>query len=82
MVGERAPLLGETSRANSKTRVGRRGAQGDASVMQALLMVSFFFLFRSLLLFCLLLPFDGVSDTYVTVIVIEGFCRDGCVVSG
>ncbi|KAJ9105499.1 hypothetical protein QFC21_001870 [Naganishia friedmannii] len=38
MVNERAPLLGETSRANSKTRVGRRGAQGDASVMQALLM--------------------------------------------
>lgn len=39
MVGERAPLLGETSRANSKTRAGRRGAQGDASVMQALLML-------------------------------------------
>ncbi|KAJ9120617.1 hypothetical protein QFC22_002546 [Naganishia vaughanmartiniae] len=39
MVNERAPLLGETSRANSKTRVGRRGAQGDASVMQALLML-------------------------------------------
>lgn len=57
MVNERAPLLGETSRANSKTRVGRRGAQGDASVMQALLMVGscFRLLFRChLLVECLM----------------------------
>jgi hypothetical protein len=39
MVNERAPLLGEGSRANSKTRVGRRSVQGDATVMQAVLMV-------------------------------------------
>ncbi|KAI5450432.1 hypothetical protein NCC49_003055 [Naganishia albida] len=39
MANERAPLLGEGSRANSKTRVGRRNVQGNASVMQAVLML-------------------------------------------
>jgi hypothetical protein len=39
MINERAPLLGPGSRANSKTRVGRRSVQGDATVLQAVLMV-------------------------------------------
>jgi hypothetical protein len=43
MANERAPLLGEGSRANSKTRVGRRSVQGNATVMQAILMVSCWF---------------------------------------
>lgn len=43
MMNERAPLLGEGSRANSKTRIGRRSVQGDATVMQAVLMVGRWF---------------------------------------